>query len=104
MNILIMFLLGLVAAVIDVTPMLIQKLDRSACVSAALHWIVLGFVIPSVEWSMLPWLKGVVLSLMLLLPVATLVFAQDKKAIIPMTVFSILLGAGVGAAGEALLQ
>lgn len=99
MNILIMFFIGLVAATIDVVPMVLQKLEKSACISAAVHWIVLGFVIPSVQWDMAPWIQGMVLSLMLMLPVGVLVFVQDKKALIPMTVFSIILGAGVGAAG-----
>lgn len=104
MNVLIMLLIGLAAAIIDVVPMILQKLEKSACVSAAIHWIVLGIVIPSVEWDMAPWLKGAILGLMLLLPVAALVFPQDKKALIPMTFFSIILGAGVGAAGAAFIK
>lgn len=103
MLILKMLLIGAVAATIDVVPMVIQKLEKSACISAAIHWIVLGFVIPSVQWDMAPWLKGIVLALMLMLPVAALVFSQDKKALIPMTVFSIILGAGVGTAGAAFI-
>lgn len=99
MSLLIMFCIGFVAAVIDVVPMILQKLDKSACISAAVHWIVLGFIIPSVEWPMLPAVKGIIIAFMTMLPVGVLVAKEDAKALIPMTVFSILLGAGVGYAG-----
>lgn len=104
MAILTMLLIGLVAAIIDVTPMVLQKLPTSACISAGIHWVVLGVLIPSVQWDMLPWVKGILIALMALLPVAVLVWEDDKKALIPMVIFSIILGAGVGLAGDAFIQ
>ena len=98
-NILIATIIGLVAALIDVIPMIIQKLDKTSCISAFIHYFVLGLIIPFVNWELTPWLKGMVISLMMALPVMVIVYSKDKKAIIPMTIFSLVLGAGIGIAG-----
>jgi hypothetical protein len=38
--------IGLGAAIIDVVPMLLRKLDKYACISAFIHWMVIGTIIP----------------------------------------------------------
>jgi hypothetical protein len=91
--------IGIVAGIIDVTPMIIQKIDRHASLSAFCHWVVLGLIIPFVDWDMQPWFKGIVIALLSVIPIMIVVYPQDKKALIPMVVFSIILGAGVGLAG-----
>ncbi len=98
-NILITIIIGLAAALIDVIPMIIQKLDKVSCISAFIHYFMLGLIIPFVNWELTPWLKGMVISLMMALPVMVIVYSKDKKAIIPMTIFSLVLGAGIGIAG-----
>ncbi len=98
-TILIAFAIGLTAAAIDVVPMIIQKLEKSACISAAVHWIVLGFIIPFLNWGLAPWLTGMLAALLASVPIMVLVFEKDRKAIIPITVFSLALGAGVGCSG-----
>ena len=43
-NFLIAILIGLVAGIIDVVPMIIQKLDKGSCLSAFVHYFaVSGF-------------------------------------------------------------
>jgi len=98
-NLLIAIVIGLVAGLIDVTPMIIMKLEKVACISAFVHYFVLGLIIPFVSWEMAPWLKGVVISFISALPVIIIVYPKDKKAIIPMIAFSLILGAGIGIAG-----
>ncbi len=61
-EIIIALCIGIVAGVIDVVPMLMQKLDRYACISAFIHWIVLGQLIPYVSWDIQPWFKGLIIS------------------------------------------
>lgn len=99
-NIFIALSIGLVAGIVDVIPMLIQKLDKFSCLSAFLHWIVLGLIIPYVDWNMAPWLKGLLIAELSAVPMMILVFPQDPKAIIPMLVFSAILGIAVGIAGH----
>ncbi|MBI9062202.1 MAG: hypothetical protein JEZ14_09445 [Marinilabiliaceae bacterium] len=98
-SILIALLIGIIAGLIDVIPMMIQKLDKFACWSAFIHWVVLGLIIPFVNWDMAPWLKGIVIAELTAIPVLIIVFPKDNKAVLPIVVFSVFLGAGVGAAG-----
>jgi hypothetical protein len=102
-NILIALLIGLIAGIIDVIPMIIQKLDRTSCISAFIHYFVLGFIIPFVNWDLTPWLKGMIISLLISVPVMIIVFSKDKKAILPMIIFALILGAGIGIAGAKLI-
>ncbi len=97
-------LIGLLAGVIDVILMLIRKLDKSSNYSAFLHYFALGLIIPFVDWNMIPWVKGVVIALMTSIPFMVLVYPKDKKAIIPMVVFSLILGAGIGIAGAKFIR
>ena len=98
-TILIALLIGLVAGLIDVIPMIIQKLDKTSCISAFIHYFVLGIIIPFVNWDMEPWLKGMIIALLMSLPVMVIVYSKDKKAILPMIIFALILGAGIGMAG-----
>ncbi len=98
-KILIALCIGVAAGILDVTPMIIQKLNKTANWSAFIHWVVLGLIIPFVHWDMDTWLKGLVIGVLTTVPVMIIVSANDKKALIPMTLLSALLGAGVGFAG-----
>lgn len=88
--------IGLIAAIIDVTPMIIQKLDKTACVSAFIHWVVLGVIISYTNMPLIPFVKGIVISVLAILPILVIVSKEDKKAIIPILIMTIILGAGVG--------
>ena len=103
-NVFIALIIGISAAIIDVVPMIIQKIDKSACVSAAIQWIVLGLIIPYVNWDMQPWLKGLLIAELTALPIMVLVFAKDPKSIIPIIIFSAILGISVGFAGARFIK
>ena len=98
-SILIALLIGIIAGIIDVIPMIIQKLDKHASWSAFVHWIVLGLLIPFVDWNIAPWLKGLIIGEIGVLPIMILVSAEDKKALLPITIMSAILGIGVAVAG-----
>jgi hypothetical protein len=91
--------IGLVAGLIDVVPMIIQKMDRTSCISAFVHYFVLGMIIPFVNIDMAPWLKGMMIALATSIPVMIIVYPKEKTAVIPMVIFSLILGAGIGLAG-----
>jgi len=103
-NILIALIIGLIAAIIDVVPMIIQKIDKSACISAFVQWIILGLIIPYVYWNMQPWLKGLIISELVTLPVMILVFAKEPKSVIPIFIFTAVLGTLVGLAGAKFIN
>ena len=96
---LIALLIGIVAGIIDIIPMIWQKMDKYANLSAFTHWVALGLIIPYVAWNMAPWLKGLIIAELTALPILLIVAPQDKKAVMPIVIMSGLLGAGVGWAG-----
>ncbi len=102
-DILIALVIGIAAGIIDVTPMIIQKTDKYANLSAFVHWVVLGLIIPFVSWNITPWLKGLIIAELFAIPVLLMVAPKDKKAIIPITVMSAVLGVVVAIAGNVFI-
>ena len=103
-NILIALMIGIVAGAVDVAPMIMQKLDKTAVWSAFIHWVVLGLIIPFVNWDLQPWLKGLIIGEMTAIPIMIIVFPKDKKALIPMMVFSAILGVMVAISGTVFIK
>ncbi len=98
-KIFIALIIGVVAGIIDVIPMIVQKMDKYANLSAFFHWVVLGLIIPFVSWDIAPWLKGLIIAEMTAIPILLMVIPTDKKALIPISIMSAILGIGVGLAG-----
>ncbi len=91
-------LIGVAAGIIDIIPMIIQKLNKYATWSAFTHWVVLGFIISYVQLPVSSWLKGLIIGVISSIPVLILVSEEDKKSIFPILAMSIILGIGVGIA------
>ena len=103
-DILTALVIGVIAGIIDVIPMLIQKLNKYASLSAFTHWVVLGLIIPFVYWNIDPWFTGLLIGVLSAIPVIILVSEKDKKSIIPILMMSALLGIGVAIAGARFIQ
>lgn len=98
-EILIALIIGIIAGLIDIIPMLIMKLNKFANLSAFTHWVVLGLIIPFVDWDIVPWLKGLILGELSAIPVILMILQNDKKSVYPIVIMSALLGIGVAIAG-----
>ncbi len=99
-EILIALVIGIVAGTIDVIPMIIGKMEKSANLSAFTHWVVLGLIIPFVSWDIEPWLKGLIIGEISAIPVLFMVAPKDKKAILPIVIMSAILGIAIAIAGK----
>ncbi len=97
-RLIISILIGIVAGIIDVIPMVIQKLDIYANISAFIHWVVLGIIISYIQIPFAPWLKGLVIAELSALPIMIIVLKDGKMAIVPIFVMSAILGILVGIA------
>lgn len=97
-------LLGIVAGVIDVIPMVIKKMDKTANLSAFFHWVVLGLIIPFVNWPVNPALKGFIIAELSAIPILFIIASKDKKAIIPITIMSAILGMLIGFVGSKIIN
>lgn len=86
-------LLGLVIGVVDVIPMIMQKLPRYSTVSAFVHYLVATIVIVNIDIPQLAWwLEGGVLGLALMLPMLIHVGHSDKKPLPIIAINAIVLG------------
>lgn len=92
--------LGLSAGLLDVLPMIFQKLDWYSNISAFTQWLVLGFFINYIQIGLKGWLKGMVISLASVLPIIVLVAKNDLFSILPIFGMTTILGSLVGYFGE----
>ena len=93
-------IIGITAGVIDIIPMIIQKLDKRATISAFLQYffvsvIIVNIDLPHVVW----WLQGGLISVALALPVVMIVASEDKKAVPVILTMAAILGSLIGVAG-----
>ena len=89
-------ILGIVAGIIDVIPMVFQKLTWDANLSAFTFWIVAGFFISTTNLEMKSPVKGIMISLILLIPLAFIIGWQEPKNLIPIITMNVILGALLG--------
>lgn len=102
-TLLVSMIIGIAAGVIDILPMIIQKMDKRPIVSAFLQYffvsiIILNTNLPGVIW----WLQGSIIALALAIPVIIIVSEKDRKAAPVIASMSIILGALIGIAGHFL--
>ncbi len=94
-------IIGLAAGTIDIIPMLIQKLDKRATLSAFLQYFFVSIIIVNINLPGIPWyLEGSIISFALALPVIVIVSGKDKKAVPIIAAMSIILGTLIGYAGH----
>ena len=89
-------LLGTVAGIIDVIPMIIKKLTWDANISAFTMWIVVGFFIAAIDLNIQPIIEGILIALLTLLPSAILIGWKEPKSLMPILTMTIVLGGVLG--------
>ncbi|MEI8086512.1 MAG: hypothetical protein WCG93_09890 [Paludibacter sp.] len=89
-------LLGLLAGIIDVIPMLVQQLTWDANLSALSMWLVVGIFISTVDWKINSILKGVLISFLVLLPSAIIIGWSNPIMLVPIFSMTLILGGILG--------
>lgn len=89
-------LLGALAGVIDVIPMILQNITWDANLSAFTMWVIVGFFISSIDLKVNPILKGVLISFLTLSPVAILIAWKEPFTLIPIAIMTTILGSLLG--------
>ena len=95
-NIKIGIIFGIFAGIIDVIPMLIQKLSWDADLSAFSMWIIAGFFISTSDLKINNVSKGLLISTLTFIPAGFLIVAQEPVSLIPISVFLLILGGLLG--------
>ncbi len=102
-EIILAILLGVVAGIIDVVPMIKQKLDKYSISSAFIQWVILGVIINSSNvFGLEGWLNGLVVAVLLSLPIVLLVIKNDRKSVPIILTMSAVLGSLIGLMGQIL--
>ncbi len=89
-------LLGIIVGFIDIVPMIIMKFTWDANLSAFFHWMLVGFLVATVNVKIKGALKGLFISVITLVPLAFLVWWNDGTSVIPMSLSTIIYGAMLG--------
>jgi len=89
-------LFGVVAGIIDVIPMIMQNLTWDANISAFTMWIVIGFLIATIDLKINPIIKGILTAFLVLLPTAILIGWKEPVSLIPISIMTTILGGLLG--------
>jgi hypothetical protein len=95
-NIVIGLLLGAVAGVLDVIPMVLQRLTWDANLSAFFLWMVSGFMLATSNLKLHPVLKGVAIPFICLMPSVFIIGWNEPLSLVPIGVMTLILGALLG--------
>lgn len=92
-TLLLSIIVGLVIGLIDIIPMIVQKLPRYSITAAFLFFFFISIIlfhtdIPYIPW----WLEGALVSIAMMSPILIHVWATDKKPIPIITVNTLVLG------------
>ena len=98
----VILLLGLATGIVDVIPMVLQKLDWYANASAFIQWIVVAIFISYSSMKLKGWIKGLLIAEMAAIPIMILVLANEPWSVLPIATTSALLGSLVGFFNEKL--
>jgi hypothetical protein len=89
-------LLGIIAGIIDIIPMTIQKLTIDALLSAFSLWVISGFLIASSNLKINKILKGILISFLILIPAAVIIGWKEPVSLIPIGIMTLILGGILG--------
>jgi formate-dependent nitrite reductase membrane component NrfD len=96
-------IIGLVAGIVDIIPMIVRKLPKYSTISAFFHYFFISIVIVNIDLPHIPWwLEGGVISFALMIPMLIHVGHTDKKPLPIIAANSIIIGTLVGIAGHYL--
>jgi len=97
-------ILGILAGVIDVIPMLLQKLTWDANLSAFSLWVISGFLIASSNLNINGILKGILISFLVLIPALIIIASKEPASFIPIGIMTLILGGALGFSLEKLSE
>lgn len=89
-------MLGIVAGIIDVIPMVLMKLPLSADLSAFSMWVVVGFFIAALNIKLPGALKGIMVAFLTLIPIAIIIGAGNPADLVPVMIMTLILGGLLG--------
>jgi CHASE2 domain-containing sensor protein len=87
---------GLLAGIIDLIPMIIQKLPWNANLSALTMWIIIGFFIGTSQLNLNAILKGILIAFLCFIPNSFIIGWHNPTSLLPISLMTIILGGLTG--------
>lgn len=84
--------IGFIIGLIDLIPMIMQKLTWDANISALTMWVSAGFLTARIDLNINPIIKGILIAFLVLLPGAILIGWKEPLSLVPVAVMTIILG------------
>lgn len=88
--------IGATAGVLDVIPMIFQKLPVDANISAFMYWCIVGFFVTTCDIGIKGVPKGIIIAFLVLVPSAILIGYKEPVSLIPISAMTLILGSLVG--------
>jgi len=95
---------GVIAGIIDITPMLIQTLPIYSTLSAFSMWVVLGFIINTSTLKINGILKGLLLSFLVIIPTAILIAQAEPISLVPISIMTVILSVLLGFISDKIVK
>ena len=95
---------GVIAGIIDITPMLIQKLPIYSTLSAFSMWVVLGFIINTSALKINGIFKGLLLSFLVIIPTAILIAQAEPISLVPVCIMTVILSVLLGCMSDKIAK
>lgn len=99
-SILTALIIGVIAGLIDISPMIKQKMPGYTIASVFAQWVFIGLIIPFISWNLEPWLKGLVVAELGMLPMMILVLERYRSKLPTIILFTAVLGIAIGIASD----
>lgn len=103
-NLLIALVIGTVAGLIDIIPMVKQKINKFSIASIFVQWVLIGLVIPFISWDIQPWLKGIVIAELGMLPFMIQAYFRNQKAVPTIAIFAAISGIAIAIATNIFIK
>jgi cytochrome b561 len=95
--------IGMGAALVDVLLTYKYEANKYTLAAIAVHWLAVGLFMPYIDLGTAVWLKGLLVGLALALPFMVMEIPKDPKAIIPMVIFSPIMGIVIAVVSDKLV-
>ena len=96
--------IGIIAGILDVIPMIIQKLTWDANISAFSMWVIIGIITATIDLKLNPIIKGILIAFLVLFPAAMLIGWKEPVSLIPISIMTLILGGLQGFSIDKLLK
>jgi hypothetical protein len=96
--------LGTIAGIIDLLPMVIQKVPFNGCLSAFSMWVVIGFLLTITNLKLNAIIKSIIIALLVLLPNTFIIGWDEPVKLVPIIIITLLIGGLLGYFYERLIK